>query len=362
MAADGDLIIEIPSGDIQLGHDKDGLPRTDPVQKPVAGAGGKQETAPAVKTYSQADYEAVQAEALANRKRAEEIAATARTERESRLKAEETAHEATGQAFTAHVRALNADKTTIEAAITSTQALIASTTREMQTAQEAQDFARVGQLTAELGKLGGDLSRANAEKVSVDHQLTRANDALQRAVDGGQPEREAAGQPTQQTQQRQDGPQTPDEWIAGCPPATHDFLKKNKHLVINDKLRRKLSRFGDNYIDDHGQHSVNTAAFLSALEKEFGPKDEPTPQTQQRQQAVDPGSQAVAAAPTNGGQGPVFSSHNPDARTIRLPRDVVDFCKASGLDPTSYALGVHAEIKAGKLPKEWLDEGYNRWG
>ena len=354
--ADGDLIIEIPSGDIQLGHDKDGLPRTDPVQKPAVGAGvgGKQEAAP--KTYSQADYEAAQAEALANRKRADELVGAAQQERQGRLKAEETAHEATGQAFTAHVRALNADKITTDAAITSTEALIASTTREMQAAQEAQDFARVGQLTASLGKLGADLSRAQAEKVQVEDQLARANAALQRAMESPKAEPAETRQPQQQ---RQDGPQTPEDWIAGCPPVTHDFLRKNKHLVINDKLRRKLSRFGDNYMDDHGQHAVNTGAFLEALEKEFAP-----PAVEERQRGgavVDPGSQAVAAAPTNGGQGPVFSSHNPDARTIRLPRDVADFCKSAGLDPTQYALQVHADIKAGKLPKDWLDDGYNRW-
>ena len=54
-----------------------------------------------------------------------------------------------------------------------------------------------------------------------------------------------------------------------------------------------------------------------------------------------------------------FSSRNPNAAQVKLPPKLAAFVKASGLNPTEFALGAVADIKAGKLPKDYLDPDYD---
>ena len=66
----------------------------------------------------------------------------------------------------------------------------------------------------------------------------------------------------------------------------------------------------------------------------------------------------MSSAPVSRG-GNHFSSRNLDARSVKLPPALAKFVKDSGLDPTQYALGAVEDIKAGKLPKNFLDPDYD---
>lgn len=82
--------------------------------------------------------------------------------------------------------------------------------------------------------------------------------------------------------------------------------------------------------------------------------EEPAPKP-----TVTPAQRArVAAAAPVSRSGDVFSSRNPNAAKVKLPPKVAEFVRVSGLDPTKYAAEVVAQIKSGKLPKDWLDPDF----
>ena len=53
-----------------------------------------------------------------------------------------------------------------------------------------------------------------------------------------------------------------------------------------------------------------------------------------------------------------FSSRNINAEKVKLPPKLAAFVRSAGLDPTQYALEAVAAIKAGNLPKNFLDPDY----
>ena len=111
---------------------------------------------------------------------------------------------------------------------------------------------------------------------------------------------------------------------------------------------------------------VAGAGSLYWLYRQWDEDEDEKPARRSRRQAepdegeVERPRSRVAAAPVSRGGNQFFSSRNMNASQVKLPSDLANFVKQAGLNPTEYALGIVAEIKAGKLPKQWLDPDYDR--
>ena len=123
-------------------------------------------------------------------------------------------------------------------------------------------------------------------------------------------------------------------------------------------------RFADDYVEDHGKDALRSQAFLDALNDWFVPKrerendDVEMPAARDRAPEPAPQRRTQAAAPVSRGSN-MFSSRNLDASQVRLPPRLAAFVKSAGLNPTEYAKSAVADIKAGRLPKDFLDPDYN---
>ncbi len=76
-------------------------------------------------------------------------------------------------------------------------------------------------------------------------------------------------------------------------------------------------------------------------------------------QTEKPRARTMPAAPVSRGSD-VFSPANLNANKVRLPPDLVAFCKQAGLDQVKYAAQVVEEIRKGTRPKDWLEPHFDR--
>ncbi len=118
---------------------------------------------------------------------------------------------------------------------------------------------------------------------------------------------------------------------------------------------KELMDWANAWAADYGQGTIHSPQFLEALDEKFGSAED---DVAEEKVTAKPKSKVTAAAPVSR-RGSTFSSSNMDAKSVKLPPKLAAFVKSSGLDPTQYALGAVADIKAGRLPKDFLDPDYD---
>lgn len=376
MANDADeLVIEIPGDSITMEIDKDGLPKTVPVEQPETTA-ETTEAAPTLAELQQAKKErddlarrAEQAERdAADRARAlTEAQSTVETERRGRSEAERTAYDRTINAATAHYYRVNSELQAVENNITSLKGYMEQAELNLQNAIEGGDAAKQARAQRDLAKAAADLGGLEQVRGQWSGELDKAKRAYDQLATQAPQDR----QPAKKEEVREEQPQQrtaqshPDDWIGQFPrKTTGEWLKSHKDFVTDTAKHQKLLDFVNGYY--HEGNPLHTKDFIKALDQEFGfaEREEAPVTTQQPKTEAAPAEErqkakTAPAAPVSR-DGSYFSSGNMSASKIKLPADVVAFCKASGLDPSSYALSVVEEIKRGEKPKEWLDPGYDR--
>lgn len=384
--ADEDVIVEIPSDAIQLGHDKDGLPRTDPgketsVEKPVrrrVERAEPDESALAAKAESErvAALERDLETERAARAAAEDVARAASA---ARAEAETTAGKRTDQAMRAHWAKVNADHAKVSSdyqqiagAISATQAEALQAEKDYIAASELGDHAKAAAAQRIMAKAEAALIQLENGRTVVEREREAAQAEIARvreAFDGmaAQPKAETRPEPKAEPK-----PQTPDDWINTARSALGNdgaaWLRSHKEFVTDPKLNKKLLRFADEFADDHGPDALKSAEFRKALDAKFFPdesdmddddRDDGSAVVETEKPKVAPKPKAtVSAAPVSRGNG-FFSSRNPNASQVKLPPKLANFVRQAGLNPTEYALGIVDDIKAGKLPKNYLDPDFD---
>jgi hypothetical protein len=365
-----DLVIEIPPNSITVEIDADGTPKTVPVEPETP---SEPETPdPTLAELEQARRErddlvrrAEQAERTAQERERALAAAQAatETERSARSKAEATAHDRTVQGAVAHYYRINSELENAKSALGQTQTIIAQAEANLAAAHADGDHTRIA-------RINSDVARANAEMVALQQAQTQWGYELDRAKRAYE---DVAVKPTK-TEEPKPEPKTevatsatePDKWIAQFPKkTTGDWLRSHREYVTDTDKHKKLMDFANEWYNEG--NSLHTKDFIKALDQEFGfsTREETTTVTTEtpKKEVETPERtrpKATPAAPVSRGSGDVFSSSNLNAAKVKLPADVVAFCKQAGLDPTSYALSVVEEIKRGEKPKEWLDPSYDR--
>lgn len=371
---DDDVIVAIPDESVKIdGADKpDAAATKEPPARvsSLARARGKDADADRTRDVDERiatlerEREDARREAEAARAAAAAAAEAARAAVAGRTHAEETAVLREQQAMRAHVLRLQADKSQIEGAISATQSEAAMAQRELIQAIESGDAKRQAEAQHAIAKAEAALSRLEDGKFAADAELTKANRLFDdhekarpaRPADETVPEKkpDPASQPE---------PMTPDRWIETTAKNVlgdqgADWLRQNKQFATDPKMNRKFLRFADEYAEDHGQGALKSQDFLDALNDKFFPardEDEPEPVVERpRSQA-----KATTAAPVSRGSNAFFSSRNLNASQVKLPPRLAAFVRDSGLNATDYALQCVADIKAGKLPKNYLDPDYD---
>ena len=374
-----DLVVEIPSDLITLGHDTDGLPRTDPAELPKKADGTpdidhKEQPDPKAEALKKAEEEAGKAwreererltrERDERAREATEAKEHAATERKAREIAEGKAVETTDIAKRAHWRSINADHQQITTSISAWEAAAANAERDYIAASEAGDHAAAAKAQRAIAKAENYLSQLEAGKAGVEAEIDRVKQVYSAHSD------EAHGKEEVKQPEKKPDPvkQTPEEWIAGIRAnvgdKVADWLDKNREFVTDTKKNARVIAYAQLFAAEEDK-PLNSNEFIKKLNAKFlGEEEEVTMAEEEREEPAvveaKTKSKATPAAPVARGGGAYFSSRNPDAKQIKLPKDVADFCKSARLDPTQYALGVIEDIKAGRKPKEWLDPDYDR--
>lgn len=312
--------------------------------------------------------------------RADALAERAQQEADARLQAEDTARLREDQAMRAHWSNLEAKKSQLDVALSAQKAASAAAERAVIDATEKGDASAlaaaqkalakaetaIGQLEAGLGE--ADRRIEETRRLFSEHDQQREAQIAQRR----QQEKERLEREAEERQRRQAQQQAPDPdaWINTTARKAlgedgAEWLRQNKAFVTDEKKNRAFLRFADQYADDYGKDALKSAEFIEALNERFSPEpgeERPARRSQQRQTEAEPEVErprrSVAAPVSRGNQ--FFSSRNLNATQIKLPADLVQFARAAGLDVTEYAKGVVADIKAGKLPKTYLDPDYDR--
>lgn len=306
----------------------------------------------------------------AARERDEERSARVQAERvarehsAARATAEETAQTREQQALNAHWARIHSDRDHIAAAIQTAEAREKSAKDDFRAAREAGNADKEAEALAAIADSRAMMSQLEQGKIAAERQIEETRRALQeRAERVAAAGKSRADDPaTKPAAEPQPAPVTPDAWIDGVRPSLGDtnanWLREHKEFVTDPKLNRKLLRFADDYADDHGVSALKSDDFRRALDERFFPdKEEPAPApvpapTQERSRP-----RATSSAPVSRGS-QFFSSANPNGTQVRLPPRLASFVRAAGLNPTEYALAAVADIKAGKLPKDFLDPDY----
>lgn len=378
-AIPADDLIAIPEDEIQLGFDKDGMPKAEAGGKTATGKPIEDEAPdPAIKAL-----ERERDEAQAKADRAEREAAAERTRaqaaEEASARKDEALSKRTGEAVGAHRARVTSDyqriareHETVTSGISQAQGMLTQAKRDLAAAITAGDGERQADLTEHVGKLTGQLTQLEALKPNVESYL---NEAKQTYEETERQVAEAARRKTDEPEVKPKGPKDfndfatnySDKFIDDSPRATQSWLREHKNDVIKDEGKfAQLDAFAKHYAIKHGSGSLNSRDFVKALDAEFFPKQD----TEEEPEVVDdtdepeapkPKAKAkvTAAAPVSRSNN-VFNSGNLNADKIWLePKLKAELVRMS-LDPTKWALEARDLIKRGKLPKEYLDPGYDR--
>ena len=317
--------------------------------------------------------------------RADALEARLAAESTARVQAEDNGRLREDQAMRAHWASLESKKSQLEVAMAAQKAAAASAERDVIEATEKGDAVKLAAAqraiaraeaalqTLESGVADADRRIEETRRLFSEHDEQRAVTLAERNRLEQERRQKAAEEAERRKQQQQQAPD-PDTWIntqarQALGDDGADWLRTNKEFVTDEKRNRAFLRFADQYADDHGKDALKSPEFLDALNERFFPdgveEDEKPARRSRRQAEPDEGEverprSRVAAAPVSRGGNQFFSSRNMNASQVKLPSDLANFVKQAGLNPTEYALGIVAEIKAGKLPKQWLDPDYDR--
>lgn len=299
------------------------------------------------------------------RQRATQLEADRRSEAEARARAEEVASRREAQAMGAHWARLNSDKTQIEVAIGSAQERELSARQRFIAARESGDASAEADAMKVMSEATAAIAQLEQGKIAAERQLEETRryiEDYQQQAKQPKPEPEKKPDPVPKVQ-------TADDWINGTArPALGDdgaaWLAENKQFVTDPRQNRLFLAFADLYAAEHGQSALKSEEFLEALNDKFFPdKEEREERTERRREPEPeperPRSRAPTSAPVSRNRDQFFSSRNLNASQVKLPPKLASFVKASGLDPTQYALETVAAIKAGTLPKNFLDPDYD---
>jgi len=377
MARSDDYVIEIPVEDMQLGFDTDGLPRVDPGVKTSQDkpAPLKIETADAddvrlpvkpkgiAPKYSDADYEAAKRRADEAADRASRAEAAVAAERSARADVEKKLSTSTDAANRQFWGRLNSDFDNINGAI----ALAASEKDAAKSAYKAAFDAGDSNAAADAQDRIAVIAAKMQTLESGKHGIEAKIDETRRVFEA---DAAAAKEPRHVAEPKNDPPQrqmTVDDYIGSQPrKTTGAWLADHKDYVSDPAKHKELLTFADEFVKDYGPTQLHTKAFVDALNERFNPTeietaiedhemdDEPEIEVKAAPKAKP---KTTAAAPVSRNAN-TFSSRNMDGNKIKLPPHIADFVRTSGLDPVSYAQGLVKEIKAGKLPKNYLDHDY----
>ncbi len=293
-----------------------------------------------------------------------EAEAAARDATEARGQAEETARIRESQAMRAHWAAIHSDKSQIESAISATQIEAAAAERDYISASEAGDLAKQAKAQRDMAKAEAALIQLNQGKAAADLKIEEtqrlfeehARAAKEKAAEVKPEPKKADPQPPRQI--------TPDEWIdttakSAIGETGADWLRENKHFVTDPRQNAIFLKFADLYAAKHGAHALKDEDFIDALNDEFLPDRVEREEEREREPPKQQRPRATVSAPVSRSKDQFFSSRNMNATQVKLPPRLAAFVKASGLDPTQYALQAVADIKAGNLPKNYLDPDYD---
>jgi hypothetical protein len=300
--------VEIPVGLIQSGQDADGLIRTDPVTTEEPAPDPKETELETLRR----ERDAKANEAETHRRSAAEAAARLAEESTRRTGAEKERDERTAQALRAHHAAVHSEHQQIVSAISGWTIELDAAEAAMRAAREAGDVdqeikaqRRLAAATQNLATL--EQGRPHAEAAA--REAAAAVEALVTARPEPTPKKD---EPAAKPEPKQ---QTPEEWIAGCPDATHDWLKSHKDYVTDTKLNRKLLRFAEEYAEDHGgMGALDTSDFVKALDAKFFPTQQDKPVTPDKDDGQDVDVTPAAAARSTPAA-PVSRSASPTANT-----------------------------------------------
>jgi hypothetical protein len=312
--------------------------------------------------------------------RADALEARVREESTARVAAEDNARLREDQAMRAHWSSLESKKSQIETALAAQKAAAAAAERDVIEATEKGDAVKLAAAQRAISRAEAALQTLEGGVADVDRRLEETrrlfseHDTQRDATlaQRRQIEAQRRAQEAEAAQQRQQQPPDPDAWINTTARQAlgddgADWLRSNREFVTDEKKTRAFLRFADQYADDHGKDSLRSPEFLEALNDRFfpdGQEADERPARASRRQAEPEGEverprSRVAAAPVSRSGNQFFSSRNLNATQVKLPPKLAQFVRQAGLDPTQYALGVVAEIKAGKLPKNFLDPDYD---
>lgn len=373
MSADADKALEIDASlgtEIELPADSAVItaPPAASVEavavEPVAEVDEPEAPAPENKSAPKFDEEALsnaikeRANAIAERDAARKAA---EDERKARAELEGELRKTGDQATRAYWEKLNADRDLIANSHAFMLGEMGRLKQELKTAYEFADHDKAVSIQEEMALHAAKLRDLERGKESAEEHIETAKRDIQRhlamraeaeeaAKKAPKPEPEAPKQPTV------------DEWISRIPgEKTQAWLKSHSDFVTDPAKNQQFIAFANYYAAKNGG-KLDHAGFAEALNREFDPQDieedddvaEEAPKPEPK--AAAPRKAATAAPvsrPAN-----VFSSRNLNGSKIKLPPHVADFVKSSGLDPVKYAEGLVADIKAGKLPKNYLDNDY----
>lgn len=266
----------------------------------------------------------------------------------------------------AHFARLNSDKSQIDGAIQATQSEEANAQAELVRAIEAGDAAKQAAAQRAIAKAAAALAQLESGKYAAEQEIQKAQRLFEeheaaRARQAETPPPKAEPERKPQAEQM-----TPDRWIdttARQVLGDHgaEWLRQNKSFASDPKENAKFLRFADAYAERHGQAALKDEAFIEAANGWFFPDraqndDEVEPEPVEKPRAQP---RAVAAAPVNRNGNQFFSSRNLNATQIKLPPKLAATVRAMGMDTTKYALQAVEDIKAGRLPKNFLDPDYD---
>lgn len=281
---DQDLIIDIPLDGISIDHDdaasakptKPVLPTGGARPSALAKAAGKPD-ADRISALERERDEAARVAAEA-RTRATQLEEVARVAAEGRVKAEETAERRTREAMGSHWAKLHADKAQIEGAIAATQAEANAAERDLVAAAEAADAVKQAAAQRALAKAEAVLAKLEDGRLAADAQIDETRRLYEeRQRHAREPKPEPKPEPPKKAEAEPEAPRTADEWIDKTARTALGedgaaWLREHKEFVTDAKLNRKLLRFADDYVDDHGPAALKSAEFRAALNERFFPK------------------------------------------------------------------------------------------
>lgn len=355
--ADEEMIVEIPSDLIALGHDADGLPKTVLAEDPAPVE--KVEEAKPEPKFSDEDYTRAQRQAEEARVAADAARKEAEEARAARNRAEDESATKDLAVLRSHYTAIAAEQGTIESSLANWDSAAELAKREMLIAREAGDASAEIEASRKMQRAESNISKLQDAQYRVKIELERAERALT-APPPEKPKREEAAPTPKQA--------TADDWVkevrGRAGEKIGDWFDKNREFITNPDLHKAAMAY-ISYQSARGK-PINSDTFIKSLNKEFleeetaMAEEEAKPEVAKAEPRVapKPAARAPSAAPVSR-NGSYFSSSNLNAAQVKLPPKLAAFVRASGLDPVKYALGAVEDIKAGKLPKNFLDPDYD---